>query len=98
MFGGGDYREVRRWLENFAISHAKRADPSAECGLDTGGAREGASYGLRVRVGNRLSPELELNFNDVAVGRGSIVWCESLATRVRGLVSEAVRQSSPRPA
>ena len=98
MFSGGDYQEVARWLENFATSHAKREDLRAECALDTGGLREGTSYGLRVRVGDRLSSEIALGFDDVAAGRGSMVWCQSLADRVRGLVNEATRDSSLRPA
>ena len=98
MFSGGDYHEVARWLENFATSHAKREDLRAECALDTEGPREGTSYGLRVRVADRLSSEIALGFDDVAAGRGSMAWCQSLADRVRGLVSEATRQSSLRPA
>jgi hypothetical protein len=98
MFSGGDYHEVARWLENFAISHAKREDLRAECALDTEGPREGTSYGLRVRVGDRLSSEIALGFDDVAAGRGSMAWCRFLADRVRGLVSEATRDSSLRPA
>jgi hypothetical protein len=98
MFSGGDYQEVARWLENFATSHAKREDLRAECALDTEGLREGTSYGLRVRVGDRLSSEIALGFDDVATGRGSMAWCQSQADRVRGLVSEARRQSSLRPA
>ena len=98
MFSGGDYHEVARWLENFATSHAKREDLRAECLLHTDGPREGTSYGLRVRVADRLSSEIELPFAGVAAGRGSMAWCRSLADRVRGLVSEATRDSSLRPA
>jgi len=98
MFSGGDYHEVARWLENFATSHAKRENLSAECALDTEGAREEKSYGLRVRVGERLSPEIELAFDEVASRRGSLAWCQALAERVRGLASEAARQGSLRPA
>lgn len=98
MFSGGDYQEVARWLENFATSHAKREDLRAECALDTEGPRGGTSYGLRVRIGDRVSSEIALGFDDVAAGRGSMAWCQSLADRVRGLVSEARRQSSLRPA
>jgi hypothetical protein len=98
MFSGGDYREVARWLENFATSHAKRQDLRAEAVLDTEAPREGRSYGLRVRLGERLSSEIELQFADVAANRGSLAWCQALADRVRGLVSDAERQSSLRPA
>jgi hypothetical protein len=98
LFSGGDYHEVARWLENFATSHAKREDLRAECALDTERPHEGTSYGLRVRVDDRLSSEIVLGFDDVAAGRGSMAWCQSLADRVRGLVREATGQSALRPA
>ena len=98
MFSGGDYREVARWLENFATSHAKREDLRAECVLDTEGPREGTSYGLRVRIGERLSPGIELGFADVASSRGGMAWCQATADRVRGLVRETVGPGSLRPA
>jgi hypothetical protein len=66
--------------------------------LDTEGPREGKSYGLRVRLGERLSSEIELQFADVAANRGSLAWCQALADRVRGLVREVGHQSSLRPA
>jgi hypothetical protein len=100
MFSGGDYHEVARWLENFVNSHAKREDPRAECVLDTDGPREGTSYGVRVRLGERLSSEIELAFADVARNRGSLAWCQQLADRVRGLVREirVAERSLSRPA
>jgi hypothetical protein len=98
MFSGGDYHEVARWLENFATSHAKRENLRAECALDMEGAREGKSYGLRVRIGERLSSEIELAFDEVASRRGSMAWCQALAERVRGLAGEAARQGSLKPA
>ena len=98
MFSGGDYHEVARWLENFGTSHAKRADLRAECALDTEGVREGTSFGLSVRVGERRSSEIELTFGDAAAGRGSMAWCQALADRVRDLVSEVGRDRSLKPA
>src|SRR3979490_1873625 len=98
MFSGGDYQEVARWLENFATSHAKREDLRAECVLDTEGAREGRSYGLRVRVGEHLSSEIELPFAEGASNRGGRAWARALADRVRGLVRETVGPGSLRPA
>ena len=89
MFGGGDYHEVARWLENFVTSHAKREDLRAECGLDREGPREGVSYGVRVRIGERLSSEMQLAFAEVAQKRGGMAWCQALADRVRGLAREA---------
>ena len=98
MFSGGDYHEVARWLENFATSHAKREDLRAECVLDTEGPRNGTSYGLRVKIADRLSSEIELRFADVATGRGGMAWCRSLADRVRGLVRDAAGHGSLRSA
>ena len=100
MFSGGDYHEVARWLENFANSHAKREDPRAECVLSAGGPREGVSYGVRVRLDERLSSEIELQFADVARNRGGMAWCQHLADRVRGLAREATAPARglPRPA
>lgn len=89
MFGGGDYHEVARWLENFVTSHAKREDLHAECALDTEGPREGVSYGVRVRIGERLSSEIELAFAETAPKRGDMAWCQALADRVRALAREA---------
>ena len=98
MFTGGDYREVARWLENFATSHAKREDLRAECILDTDAHREGRSYGLRLNVAGRLSAGIELQFADVAAGRGSMAWCRSLADHVRGLARDAAGRGSLSPA
>ena len=100
MFSGGDYHEVARWLQNFVNSHAKREDPRAESVLDTEGRREGTSYGVSVRLGERPSSEIELTFADVARNRGSLAWCQQLADRVRGLVREMTAAERPlsRPA
>lgn len=100
MFSGGDYGEVARWLENFVTSHAKHEDLHAECVLDSAGPREGASYGVRVRVGELLSPKIELDFPEVARSRGELAWCQRLADRVRGLTREAAAgtRGAPRPA
>jgi hypothetical protein len=100
MFSGGDYDEVARWLENFATSHAKRENLQAEVLLDTERPREGKSYALRVRVGERLSPKVELDFAEVRDRRGGLAWCQALADRVRALVRETAGQmaGSLRPA
>jgi hypothetical protein len=94
MFSGGDYEEVARWLSNFARSHAKREHPRVEAVVDQVGAREGKSYGVRLRLGERLVPApdeapLELAFTEVAAGRGSLAWCQSLAEKVRALARVA---------
>jgi len=96
-FSGGDYEEVGRWLENFATSHAKHESPRIEASVDTGGAHEGQSYGLSLRLGERRLPApgdapLELAYPDVAQRRGSMAWCTELAERVRELARRLVEQ------
>ena len=88
MFSGGDYDEVARWLANFATSHAKRESLHAEVRLDREGPREGKAYWLRIRIGERLSSEIELAYPEVRDHRGSLAWCQALAERVRGLVRD----------
>jgi hypothetical protein len=90
-----DYHDVARWLHNFATSHAKREDPRAEVIVDTGGDREGRSYGLRLVLEGRLyppadQPPLEFGFAEVAEGRTRFAWCENLAQRIRGEVRRLV--------
>ncbi len=101
MFSGGDYEEVARWLGNFVVSHAKHENLSVEAVLDAEGLREGKSYGVRLRLGERLlpppgQPPLELSYREVADNRGSLAWCSALAARIRALareLSEAERGS-----
>ncbi len=88
MFSGGTYHEVARWLANFFTSHAKRENVHAEVELDAGDEREGKSYGARVRLGERLSPPIELDYAEVARNRGSLEWCATLAARTRAIVRE----------
>ena len=93
MFSGGDYEEVARWLENFVRAHAKRENLRVEAVVETAGAREGQSYGVRLRLGEALrpappSPAVELGFPEVAQNRGSLAWCGGLADRVRALARE----------
>jgi len=90
MFSGGDYDEVARWLWNLAESHAKRENLHAEALLDREGPREGKAYGLRVRIGERLSSEIELAYPEARDHRGSLAWCQALAERIRGLVRDTV--------
>jgi hypothetical protein len=93
MFSGGSYEDVARWLANFVRSHAKREDLRVEAVLEAAGPREGASYGVRLRLGERLlplpdQPPLELPYREVADNRGSLAWCGALAARVRALARE----------
>jgi hypothetical protein len=92
MFSGGTYDEVARWLRNFLTSHAKRVNPRVEVVLDAGDAREGKSYGARLRVGTRVSPVVELDFHEVAEGRGSLAWCAELAERTQALARELLAE------
>jgi len=51
VFSGGNYEEVARWLENFVRAHAKQENLRVEAVVDAKGAREGQSYGVRLRLG-----------------------------------------------
>jgi hypothetical protein len=101
MFSGGDYEEVARWLSNFVRSHAKREHPRVEAVVEAAGPREGTSYGVRVRLGARLAPSsaeapLELTFAEVAAGRGSLAWCQTIAERVRALAAAVAAEGQER--
>jgi hypothetical protein len=85
MFSGGTYEEVARWLRNFLVSHAKRVHPRIEVDLDSGDEREGRSYGARLRLGDRVSDLIELDFKEVAEQRGTLAWCARLANRTRDM-------------
>jgi len=88
MFSGGSYHEVARWLQNFLTSHAKRENVHAEVELEAGDAREGVSYGARLRLGERTTPPIEFDYAEVARDRGSLVWCATLAARIRAVVRD----------
>jgi hypothetical protein len=92
MFSGGTYEEVARWLWNFLTSHAKRVSPRVEVEVDSADAREGKSYGARLRVGTRVSPPLEFDFHEVAEKRGSLAWCDELALRTQALARELLAE------
>jgi hypothetical protein len=84
VFSGGDYWEVERWLVNFLNSHAKRESPRVEALVDSKDEREGRSYGVRLQVGDRFSPLVELDYKEIAANRERLAWCNALADRVRG--------------
>ena len=88
MFSGGTYDEVARWLWNFLAAHAKRENVRAEVEVESGEEREGKSYVARVRLGERLTEPIELEFVDVARNRGALDWCAKLAGRVREVVRD----------
>lgn len=93
MFAGGSYEEVARWLQIFLASHAKRESPRIEAGVETGRARNGRTFGVRLRLDEDSYPPLErpaieLSFPEVAAGKGSFAWCETLGQRVRGWARE----------
>jgi hypothetical protein len=88
-----DYHETGTWLAGFVRSHAKRESPRIEALLDTGGAREGRSYGVRLTLDGRAapppgSPPIELDFREVADGRPRFAWCAALGERVRASARE----------
>ena len=93
MFSGGDYEEVRRWLTNFVLSHARREALGTEAVVEAEGPREGTSYGVRLRLGDRVAPPpgaaaLEVAFEEARDQRGSMAWCQALAGRVRALARD----------
>jgi hypothetical protein len=88
MFSGGSYKEVARWLHNFLLSHAKRENPRIEVELDSGDEREGKSYAARLRLGEKVSRQLELDYKEVADNRGSLAWGRAMAERTRALARE----------
>lgn len=102
MLPGGSYEEVARWLRNFVVSHAKRESPRVEAVVEAEEEREGKSYGVRVRLGDRFLPPLdqlptELTYPEVAEGKASFAWCEALARRVRGLARELLDTQTGQP-
>ncbi len=90
MFSGGSYDEVERWLRNFLTSHAKRENVRVQVELEARDEREGRSYGARLRLGARLTPLVEFDFQEVAQNRGSLAWCAALAERTRAVVRDLV--------
>jgi hypothetical protein len=96
-FTGGDYEEVARWLDNAVRSHVKRESPRVEVVTEAEGPREGRSYGVRIRLGERLlpappEPALELPYPEVAQSRGSLAWCDALARRVREMARRLLEE------
>lgn len=96
MFSGGDVREVERWLLNFFAAHAKRESPRIEAVVGADDACP-TSYTLRLRLGERLSQPVELDFRTVADNRGSLIWCGALAAQVRGWARDLLA-ATPSPA
>lgn len=89
MFAGGSYEEVGRWLLGFVNSHAKRESPRIEGVVEAGDKRAGKTFGVRLRLGEEYEPALaepaiELPFEEVSSGKGSLAWCRSQGARMRG--------------
>jgi hypothetical protein len=84
VFSGGDYQEVARWLQLFATSHAQRESPRVEAVVEEDDAHR-AAYRVRVILGDRSSPVLEVDAAEAAGNRGGLAWCHRLASRIRGL-------------
>lgn len=91
-FSGGSYAEVARWLRNFLTSHAKREHPRLEIELEAGDGREGTSYGVRLRLGDRRSALMEMSYADVAVNRGGLAWGTAQAEKIRALAREVLAE------
>ena len=85
MFSGGSYDEVARWLRVFLTSHAKREHPRIEVVLDEDDALRGRAYRAWLRLGDRVSEAIDLDYKDVADHRGELAWCAALAARTRAL-------------
>ncbi len=88
MFAGGSYEEVGRWLLGFVNSHAKRESPRVEGIVEAGDERAGKTFGVRLRLGEDYEPPLaepaiELPFQEVSSGKGSLAWCQSQGARMR---------------
>src|SRR5258705_858209 len=97
MFSGGSYDEVARWLHNFLLSQAKRENPRVEVELESGDEREGKSYAARLRLGDKGSRQIELDFKEGADNRGSLARGRSMAERTRA-PSPELTASRCRPA
>lgn len=95
MFSGGSYDEVARWVGMFLTSHAKREHPRVEVLLDEDDALQGRGYRARLRLGERVSEALELDFREVADQRGTLAWCAALAARTRTLARGLLAAGSP---
>ena len=95
-----DYHETGTWLAGFLRSHAKRESPRIEVILESAGAREGRSYGVRLSLGGRLHPApgsqpIELDFGEVATGRTRFAWCAALGERIRVAAQELLSTAPP---
>ena len=96
MFSGGDFREVERWLLNFLNSHAKRESPRMEAEIETADEDQ-PRYVVRLSLGERWGPRVELEFKTVADNRGSLEWCNALAAQVRGWARDLAAATPPSP-
>lgn len=94
MFSGGSYDEVARWLKNFLTSHAKREHPRAEVVFDDDDTLQGRAFRARVRLGDRVSEPVQLDYKDVADHRGTLAWCAALAQHTRAAVKTLVGAGS----
>ena len=88
MFSGGSYDEVARWLRVFLTSHAKREHPRVEVVLDEDDALQGRAHRAWLRLGDRVSGVIDLDYKDVADHRGELAWCSTLAERTRAAVRD----------
>jgi hypothetical protein len=78
----------------------RQRDARIEVELDAEDEREGKSYGARLRLSDRVSEAIELDFREVADSRGSLAWCAEKAetTRARARDLAAGRGALDAPA
>ena len=100
MFAGGSYEEVGRWLLGFVNSHAKRESPRIEGIVEAGDQRAGKAFGVRLRLGEKYEPPpeqpaIELLFEEVSSGKGSLAWCQSEGARMRGWARQLLEAEAP---
>ena len=98
-----DYTRPASGSQGFVRSHAKRESPRIEALVETGGAREGRSYGVRLTLDGRTtpppgSPPIELDFREVAEGRPRFAWCAALGERIRASARELLAAVPDPPA
>jgi hypothetical protein len=94
MFSGGSYDDVERWVRVFLTSHAKREHPRVEVVLDEDAALQGRAFRARLRLGERASEPIDLDYQDVAEHRGELAWCAALAARTRTLARSVLGAGS----
>ena len=71
--------------------------------MEAGDERAGKTFGVRLRLGDDHEPPLEqaaieLSFEEVASGKGSLAWCQSQGARARGRARRLLEAEAAPPA